>query len=228
MSAQLLKLKEAMSKQESFTIITYGDSWTFGSVAEGYYPEMSISESEVIYGSWAEQLKRFLQKNNPNVDFRNQGVPGWQSVQGAEAFDERVLAFKPDCIILNFGINDWKNFAKLEQFQVMMEQMIMKSKQSGCMCLLWISGPLSISSGETYGWHSPIQDQDFPHAFSDFTETLYQLADKHKLLVADAQRDIIDLWESGTDLSGWFYDAIHFTQKGHDRIFESLKRTLSM
>ncbi|MDF2660053.1 MAG: hypothetical protein K0Q94_2844 [Paenibacillus sp.] len=34
-------------------------------------------------------------------------------------------------------------------------------------------------------------------------------------------------WRSVADIAGWFYDAIHFKQQGHDRIYNCMVRRSS-
>jgi lysophospholipase L1-like esterase len=209
------------------TIVAYGDSWTYGSVADGWYEAKEAgSDAELIHGSWVLQLRRHLQSMNPNAIVHNCGKGGWTSVQGLEAFGEIVGQLKPDLLLLNFGINDWKRPVPLSEYRLSIERILDKAEALGSACLLWTSGPLSTKSGQTYGWSNPIADEAFPATFEQFNETLRELAVSRRLPLVDAERAIEAEWRSGTDLSGWFYDAIHFTQQGHDLIYHCIKKTI--
>jgi hypothetical protein len=73
-----------------------------------------------------------------------------------------------------------------------------------------------------------MKDDGFPEPFARFNDTLRELAAERGLPLADAQRRIEAEWRAGTDISGWFYDSIHFLQIGHDRIFACICETLDI
>jgi lysophospholipase L1-like esterase len=226
---RLVEFHERMEKKAPLTVVAFGDSWTYGSVADGWHEARDAGLGcESIHGSWAMQLKKILHERNPQVAFYNKGVGGWKSGQGLAAFEEKVMTHRPNLLLLNFGINDWKGNVVLSDYEMAMEGMIQKTLQAGCHCVLWISGPLSIQSDEHYGWHSPVNDSGFPHSYEEFTDVLHKLAAKYDLLIADAAKEIMTLWQSETDLSGWFHDAIHFKQDGHNLILKSMIKTLSL
>ncbi|TMV46877.1 SGNH/GDSL hydrolase family protein [Paenibacillus mesophilus] len=219
--------KRKLMKGEPVTVVAYGDSWTYGSVAEGWYEAREARmDAELIHGSWVLQLRRHLQSLNPQAVVHNRGRGGWTSAQGLEAFEQNVAAQQPDLLVLNFGINDWKRPIPLSDYRANMERMLTRAEELGCACLLWTSGPLSTESGQTYGWASPVVDGAFPSSFDRFNDSLREFAAARALPLADAEREIEAEWRSGTDISGWFYDAIHFTQQGHDRIFGCIRRTI--
>ncbi|MBP1990408.1 SGNH/GDSL hydrolase family protein [Paenibacillus eucommiae] len=226
---RLSKLRESMIRNSAITIVAYGDSWTYGSCADGWIEAGEAGNNAgLIHGSWAQQLQRSLQKRNPNVQFYNRGMGGWESTQGLERFDTIVSPLKPDYLILNFGINDWKNNGSLEDYKIAMETMIARSTDMGCQIVLWTAGPLSTSMGESYGWNEPMIDTHYTHLYDDYLEKLRQLATIHKLLLADAAYEAVELWKAGEDLSLWFGDAIHFKQSGHDLIFNCIQKELGL
>lgn len=219
--------KRKLTNGEPLTVVAYGDSWTYGSVADGWYEAKAAgANAELIHGSWVLQLRKHLQSVNSKAVVHNRGKGGWTSVQGWESFEPLVESLQPDLLLLNYGINDWKRPIPLHEYRTNMERMINRAKQLGCACLLWTSGPLSTASGQSYGWTKPVADEAFPASFDRFNDTLRELAAAHGLPLADAERDIEAEWRSGTDIAGWFYDAIHFTQQGHDRIFKCMVRTI--
>ncbi|WP_208601444.1 hypothetical protein [Halobacillus dabanensis] len=52
-----------MKKQRPIVIVVYGDSWTYGAVADGHD---SAQTTENI-NSWATQLKDHIETLNPNA-----------------------------------------------------------------------------------------------------------------------------------------------------------------
>ncbi|TNJ61881.1 SGNH/GDSL hydrolase family protein [Paenibacillus hemerocallicola] len=219
--------KSKLMNGEPVTVVAYGDSWTYGSVADGWYEAREAGlDAELIHGSWVLQLRKHLQSINPNAVVHNRGKGGWTSIQGLDAFGERVAELRPDVLLLNFGINDWKRPIPLGEYRASMERILDETKAIGSACLLWTSGPLSTISGQTYGWKNPVADEAFPATFDQYSDTIRELTVSRNLPLADAEREIEAEWRSGTDISGWFFDAIHFTQQGHDRIFNCIRRTI--
>lgn len=227
--SSLTKFHKAMRDLQPISVITYGDSWTYGSVAAGWYEaKVAGYDSTLIHGSWALKLKVKLADINPQVRFSNLGVGGWTSLKGDEAYEANIAPLHPDYLIMNFGINDWRTNVSLPDFREAMERIIQKASVSGCHVILWTSGPLSMQCGETYGWSAPLDDTELLYAFEDFVAELHRLAATHCLLLADAAQEIIDSWKAGTDISSWFFDSIHFKQEGHNMIYNSLCRTLRL
>lgn len=219
--------KRKLADGEPLTIVAYGDSWTYGSVAEGWYEAKAAGlDAEMIHGSWVLQLRRAMQSISPLIAVHNRGRGGWISGQGVEAFAGKVGSLRPDLVLLNFGINDWKRPIPLAEYRANMERLLDQIEESGSGCLLWTTGPVAAASGESYGWSKPVDDAAFPASFAQFNDTLRELAATRGIPLADAERAIEDEWRAGADISGWFYDAIHFTQEGHDRIFRCIRQTI--
>lgn len=202
---------------------------TYGSVANGWQEAKEAGyDWELIHGSWFSQLRRWLTQINPVTVVYNQGMPGWKSYQGRDHFERWVAALEPDLLIHNFAINDWTNKIPLFVYRSTMDQIMQDAKRIGCQCVVWTSGPVSAASGESYGYGSPMEDGSFPHRFEEYNDTLRSLAAEHRCILADAERAVRDLWENGTDLSGWFYDAMHLKQQGHDSVFQCLRDGLTL
>lgn len=136
-----------------------------------------------------------------------------------DSFEQNVGSLQPDLLVLNFGINDWKRPVPLNDYWSNMDRMLTCTEELGIACLLWTSGPLSTVSG-------PVADAAFPATFDGFNDSLREFAAARGLPLADAEREIKVEWRSGMDISGWFFDAIHFTQQGHDHIFDCIRRTI--
>ncbi|MCU6709685.1 SGNH/GDSL hydrolase family protein [Paenibacillus sp. J5C_2022] len=220
------RLRQDLREGNTVSIVAYGDSWTFGSVAEGWHEARARLDATLIHGSWASQLGEELLQNNANLSFFNEGVRGRTALKGHDAFADMMDRCKPAYIVLNFGINDWKGDVSIADYTAAMERMIKQALAADCGVVLWTSGPLSTCTGRTYGWDQPVEDHAFPHRFEEFNAVLHSLAAQFDLPLADAAAGIEKLWEDGSDLSGWFFDAFHFKQEGHDFIYRSLSSLL--
>ncbi len=80
-----------MSKNENnpLKIVAFGDSLTFGH---------GIEKNE---NKWTSIIEREL-----NYEVINSGINGNTSTQGLSRIKEDVLVYKPDYVIVNFGMND--------------------------------------------------------------------------------------------------------------------------
>ncbi|MBO9604650.1 MAG: SGNH/GDSL hydrolase family protein [Paenibacillaceae bacterium] len=221
--------KQRMERQDKMTIVAYGDSWTYGSVAEGWYEARDRGyDSSLITGSWASMLRDVVAARNAQAAVFNEGVGGWTAPRGLEAYAEKVAPHRPDYVILNFGINDWKNGLPLADYEAAMNAIVARVKEDGGQAVLWTSGPLSVAGVQTYGWPQPWDGSKLAHTFAEFTAALHRLAEAHDLPLADAAADIEALHASGEDLRDWFFDSIHFKQQGHDMILRRIAATLGL
>jgi len=87
--------REVGPKSEKLRVVCLGDSCTYGLG----FP---------VDDSWPSMLDA-----DPALDVLNAGVPGYSSYQGALYADMRCPAWKPDVVILEYGINDslsWLQF----------------------------------------------------------------------------------------------------------------------
>ncbi|WP_158560442.1 SGNH/GDSL hydrolase family protein [Paenibacillus contaminans] len=220
---------EKLQANGPVSVVTLGDSWTYGSVADGWHEAKAAGmDRELIHGSWAMQLRRTVQERNRSSSVVNSGQGGWTAKQGLEAFDRLVAEFRPDLVVLNFGINDWRKNVPLDDYRSDMETIIDRAEALGAACLLWTSGPVSLAGEQDFGWGEPLDPQNYEHRFNAYNDTIKAIAADRGLPLADAERIIWEEWHAGTDLSGWFYDAFHFKQEGHDRIHDAIARKLGL
>jgi lysophospholipase L1-like esterase len=219
--------QEKLVSGEEVTIVTYGDSWTYGSCADGWFEAKAAGyKHEMIYGSWALQLKSYVEALNAKASLINQGQGGWKSITGQTAFNERVAKYEPDLLILNFGINDWRAGVPIEAFRKAMEEMIEEAGNINCECVLWTTGPVSSVRGETFGWDEPEQDTHYPHLFDEYNNVLRSLAEQYRLILIDVEAVIVEKWRKGLVISDFFLDAIHLLQPGHDIILHCMKQSI--
>jgi lysophospholipase L1-like esterase len=76
-------------------IACLGDSWTFG---------MPVGQEQ----TYPSRLAAWLHEQRPDTayDVQNFGVLGYSSFQGLQLLKTRVLAARPDVLVIGFGMND--------------------------------------------------------------------------------------------------------------------------
>lgn len=224
-----VRLDQKMAAQERVVVVAYGDSWTYGSCADGWLEAREAGyDRALIHGSWVSQLSRLCKAHNSQSEVHNAGQGGWTGTQGVAGFETLVGSLRPDVVLLNFGINDWRHQAPITDYRRSIEELTDRIRLIGSDCLLWTSGPVSSLRGEDFGWGTPVDDRHFPHGFEAYNETLRDIASERGLLMADAERAIMAdpgfVREGGT----WFLDAYHLFQQGHDRIFQCIRDQLRL
>jgi len=87
----------------TFRIVAIGDSFTFGGKVQ-------------FDDTFPKRLERMLNLNTSQrkVEVLNWGIPGYSTVQEAELFEDAVMKFNPDLIVVEITLND----AELKPFQV--------------------------------------------------------------------------------------------------------------
>lgn len=97
-----------LSKTQMNTLVQESPSVTIRSLASGRDQLIVCYGTSLTYGgAWVDQLHRELQQRFPcRVLLVNSGVGGQASPAGLGRLQTRVLRTNPDCVFLEFGIND--------------------------------------------------------------------------------------------------------------------------
>jgi acyl-CoA thioesterase-1 len=112
------------------TIVAFGDSITAGYAVRHGFPYF-----------WEELLKQ--RYPDAGIKLINSGVSGNTTIDGLARLDWDALAYRPDLITINFGINDAAMCIDLEEFKENLMQMIMRTQAGpGSEILLLSSQPL--------------------------------------------------------------------------------------
>ncbi len=89
---------EIQKPKQGYRIIALGNSCTFG---------WGVPDEE----TWVYRLQEELQKefSPEKIEVINAGVPGYSSYQGKIYFEEELVQYQPDMVLIMFGWNDhWK------------------------------------------------------------------------------------------------------------------------
>ena len=83
------------TRPSTVRIACVGDSWTFG---------MPVGQDQ----TYPSRVAAWLQDERPDTRYevQNFGVLGYSSFQGLQLLKTRVLGFRPDIVVIGFGMND--------------------------------------------------------------------------------------------------------------------------
>jgi len=184
--AQFVRNLQEGTKQ---TVVTYGTSLT--------------SEAR-----WVEELRELLNERFPGLaTVQNSGVGSTASVWGLANLDERVIAYKPDAVFMEFAINDafTPYNITLKQCRDNLETMISRIKRANPKCEI-ILITLSLPTGVHF---------DSRPDFEQYYDVYQDVAAKHKLRFIDtypAWKKV--LFSSREKFYEFMPDGIHPAPKG--------------
>ena len=88
-------------KSGQATLLFYGDSITVGANASGYLNNKPYTQS------WPQMVHSYLEKKyGVKINYVNTAVGGKDSFWGVENFQQNVIRYNPDFLVLAFGMND--------------------------------------------------------------------------------------------------------------------------
>jgi len=91
-----------------------------------------IGDSLTVCGGDGGRYTDWLQKWLPSHKIINKGINGDTLAGGRARFDNDVLSFEPDIVIIELGANDfWQNKRPIEQLQQDLEDMVVKAEKAG-------------------------------------------------------------------------------------------------
>ena len=100
---RLPHLQETIRRKGALNILFYGDSLTAGG-------DSSVRTNMPPFAPrWAEMFTEYLLSLGVSATYNNTAVGGRDSVWGLEEVQERVVAYKPDLLVLAFGMNELGN-----------------------------------------------------------------------------------------------------------------------
>ena len=157
---------EKLKTYQSFQVVTLGDSITEGYNASGF----AKTQAPRNQPSYADGFARLLDETFPaQVTLSNLGVAGRTAVWGLKQLD-RVIAEKPDLVIIAFGMNDPVSF---EQFQrTNLEILTHLQKEIPQTDMIFVSG-----MNNNPDWRDPTKIPGFREALKDIIRPNVILAD---------------------------------------------------
>lgn len=120
--ADLLKQTRAkLSRGDAVKVVAFGDSITAG---------LDVPDpANVFWNQWAESLRRKYPA--ARITVQNGATSGDSSVQGLERLQGKVLAQRPDLVLVGFGMNDHnRGGVPVPQFQQNLKQLVERIRQA--------------------------------------------------------------------------------------------------
>ena len=191
---------------------------------------------------YADLLRKELPQKGVSVRVVNQGVPGNRTTDAVQRFETDVRAFRPDVVILLFGINDsavdvWRNATKprvpLETYRTNLTKMVRTLKADGASPILvtpqpmcWTEKLKGLYAGPPHHDQSPYDAADplgFNATLVDYVQVVREVAEQEKTVLVDLHRQFMDYHHvEGQDLSDLLLDGMHPNDKGHRMIADAL------
>lgn len=224
----------ALAKSRSrYRIMCIGDSVTFG------VPQ-TLNRPEDTY---PKRLEAMLHDYGLTcVEVLNAGVPGYTSYQGLQQLRHRLIQYDPDCVIVQFGINDGNDaVGKTDAQQGRPDAAVARlrnvmSRSAFCCTLAGILSRMLDSARKEYGYIQRVPPNDFARNYEDmralgarygFSLLFIRpvLFENGKLMTNERHqppRDalVVDMFNSfrnsGVEATFLFHDNCHLTHEGHD------------
>lgn len=163
-STKLTSFEQKLKKGESVNLVFYGDSITAGGNASGR--NGGVAPFTPI---WAEIVRDALVAKYPSakLNYTNTAVGGKETVWAIEELEARVNAYKPDLLVLAFGMNDGSK--TIEAFIKNTKTMVDRVLAANPDCEIALVGTMLPHAETTY-----FKNQDLQEA------ALYELAKSYK------------------------------------------------
>jgi len=178
-------------------IVALGDSLTYGwMVSKGYLDYFK----EKIYDKFPERQLNLI----------NKGIPGDTAQGGVHRLRGDVLRYEPDCVLLQFALNDAFSRYSPEQFKCNIEEIINGIKESSNSEIILVS---SVCLGS-----------DRENAFIEvFYNQLEELARRYELPVARVHEYWKKKISEGVDFESLVQsDFVHPTSEGYRLMAEAV------
>lgn len=118
--SRFVNVHKKLTSDRHLKVVFYGDSITTGCNSSG----TDLGGNVPPYAdSFPVMIQKKLQSvYNAVVELRNVAVGGWSTINGVEAFEQRVLSEQSDLLVLGFGMND--GGTPLDKYKAMISDMV--------------------------------------------------------------------------------------------------------
>jgi lysophospholipase L1-like esterase len=213
----------ADAQEADWTVVAFGDSTT---APRG---ELRV---------YTQVLKELFDRQGVTCQVINAGVGGNSTSQARARFEHDVLEQKPECVILQFGINDaavdvWRDpparqpRVLLEDYEKNLRYFCRELKSRKCQIVLMTPNPLQWTDQllSLYG-KSPYQPED-PDGFNvllkRYSDKVREIARDEKVILVDVDKKFRTLaQDTDQELSSLLLDGMHPNAQGHELIATAL------
>lgn len=175
-----------------------------------------------VGGGWVSRLRNYIESNEFDIETYNLGVSGDNINDLLQRFEVESKAREPKLIIVSIGTNDSQYLNKKGNYQVSpkdfetnLKRLINMAKKFTNDIILLTPNKVDEIKTKPILWDKQkYYDNENLQLFRDIIK---QLCEKSNLLVID----MFDLLANNE-----FYDGLHPNYKGHQKIFEVVKKFL--
>jgi lysophospholipase L1-like esterase len=162
---------------------------------------------DIDKGGWAERLKTWLMKED--IEVYNLGISGNTTSDILKRFDTECIERMPEMLIFAIGINDSKNI-QIERFEINLKELIKKAKK--------------FSEKIVFVGLTPVNEK-IAKGYSN--ERIRLFDSKIKSVCLKEKIHFIEMLDEWANSQNLLYDGLHPNSKGHDKIFQIVKKFLS-
>jgi acyl-CoA thioesterase-1 len=218
--ARLAKMYRKLYGKQPFSYVAFGDSHTDGGNAAG----IGVLPRDQL-NSAVNLLRRYIQTITPNVSFVNSGVGGNKTSDGMARVNADVVAYNPDLVTMEFGINDCWAGLGIATFRSNIQSLISTITGAGATLVLWSTSPVAHTS-DPYGFGGTLRTDPPGSPYKDYRTVVAEEAANANLLYVDCWKVFHQQYNRGfTDVASYmFTDAAHPGELGHSMYFQTLKQ----
>ncbi|MDP6058652.1 MAG: exo-alpha-sialidase, partial [Pirellulaceae bacterium] len=188
--ADLLAQVDSHASEPDLTVVAFGTSTT--------------ARRSGVENVYADLLRKELPKQGLPARVVNQGVPGNRTTDAIARFESDVRAWKPDVVIVLFGLNDsavdvWRNATEprvpIESYRKNLTTMVRTLKGDGAKPILvtpqpmhWTEKLKELYAGPPYHDNSPYSATDplgFNATLADYVRVVREVAELEEVALVD-------------------------------------------
>lgn len=201
-SSYLDSVKAELQKQwphnRTINLVFHGHS-----VPSGYFKTPEVRTFDAYPYLVLKELKSLYPNSVINVIVT--AIGGENSVQGAKRFLDEVLSHRPDVLFIDYALND--RGPGIEKSRAAWEEMIAQALENDIKVILLTPSPdLRVDIGQA------------GNELERFTGMIRELAEKHRIGLADSYRQFRRAALAGKDLEDFMSQVNHPNRKGHELI----------
>jgi lysophospholipase L1-like esterase len=193
------KTRKDLASGCNVTIVALGDSITAGYAVRRGFPSF-----------W----KQMLAEKYPeaNIEMINSGISGDTSMDGLARLDWSALAYEPDLVTINFGINDCVLGLGLEEFEMNFVEMVRRIRAGPNSEILLLSS-------------QPLETPPYDRLVLDYYQAIERVAKEMDTGYVDVYRAWMRAVHAGTPLGSLILPGLdHPNEAGYRIIAEELMR----
>lgn len=197
-------------------LVALGDSVTQGAM------QISVLDAEGVYH---RLLQRELEAFYPSATFStvNAGVSGGTVAQALERLERDVLSFRPDLVLIAFGLNDCHNGLEgLARFQADLSEMVRRINESTEADILLVTPSFMArrANARIHPDHSQhtqaVIGAQTEGTLARYAQVIRDVASASSLPLADVHREWERLSADGFDTDAWLINGLnHPNRQGH-------------